>query len=250
LALITGYFLDRFVNGSSVVALLWPRLAFAVFSLAGLCLTVALPIAIHDVLPGEEALSLLGLIPLAAGIFCVLALARERRKRAALGFAVGSAALVLGIFAVGAPQVARHQKSAALLATVRERVGDTPLASFGCLEPTWVFYSGQRIEELAFDEKPLGTRSWIQVGSAWQRKPAVTVREWLAARPESAIITSEEHADTLRPLLPSNYRVIAEASYFLQNQKLLVFAATAPAVEVPARLSAHAAPVPRNAQRN
>ena len=139
-------------------------------------------------------------------------------------FAGGAAAFVSLVMAVGTQRVDAHQRNVEILLAVKQYLGNVPLASYGCLEPSWVVYTGQPIEELVMDERQNTSQAWVEVADNWIPKPAVTVTRLLERHPSPAIVTSDEHVEALRAALPPDFRVVAECPYFLRDRQLLILA--------------------------
>src|SRR5262245_61230660 len=148
LALLVGNYVDRWTRRSAAVAGGWLWASFGCLSLAGLAITIGVPLAAKEYVPGEEWSGLIGLTPLAGGAAC-LGLAAARNLRAAAGvFAATAVTFVTLVFAIGAQRIDRHQSSQVVLAAIRANSRQPVVASYKILEPTWVFYLEQPIVEL------------------------------------------------------------------------------------------------------
>ena len=93
------------------------------------------------------------------------------------------------------------------------------LASYGCLESSWVYYAGRPVYELgpnAMATDPDPDRKF------WQPKPRLSVRQFAEVNPDSPLITTAEDLPALQQQLPEEYEIVAEADYFLKNKKLLL----------------------------
>lgn len=224
IALLTGCFVDAWASGRLDMPRYWPRLALGVYALVGLALVLALPPLARRLFPGEEWLAVLGAVPLLAGVVAMALTFARRSQTAATLFAGSAVAFTLLLMSVAAQRVDAHQRNLTMLRAVKHCLGDVPLASYGCLEPSWVFYTGQPIEELVMDEGRANSQAWIEVGRQWQPKPAVTVQRLLEQRSPTAIITSDQHLETLSAILPPDFCVVADGPYFLRNRRLLVLA--------------------------
>src|SRR5262245_43827954 len=109
LALLAGNYIDRWSRQSAAVAGRWLIAAFACLALTGIGIAAAVPIAVKDILPGEEWLGLIGLVPIAGGIVCI-AFALIRSYRAAAGsFAFTAITFTALLFAVALGRIDRHQ---------------------------------------------------------------------------------------------------------------------------------------------
>ena len=104
-ALLVASFISAWSVGTSCVASMWPRAAFACLGLVGALIVVAIPFIAVRFLPGEQWLASLGLIPLITAVIGILLIRRSARTQAAVVFAAGAVALTTGMFAVGAARV-------------------------------------------------------------------------------------------------------------------------------------------------
>src|SRR4051812_21487795 len=68
LALLVGDYIDRWSRQAASVAQGWLIAAFSCLAIVGIAVAVAVPLAAKQMLPGEEWLGLIGLIPLAGGV--------------------------------------------------------------------------------------------------------------------------------------------------------------------------------------
>ncbi len=223
LALITGSFAFHWTRKKAIGSAHWRRLALGVLALIGLALVIGLPIAAHRFVPGEEWLGAIGLIPLLGGLLAWFLMERGL-QRAAVSVFAGSAVLLTTLaFGMVAQRVSRQQQIPQLLAAIEEP-GAPPiqLASFGLLEPTWVFYGDRPITELAASGAAEWLGGWVEVAGRWKPKPPLGIRDIRAAEENWVIITTDEHHDRLRSLLPDDFQVLAHVPYFLKNQHVLL----------------------------
>jgi hypothetical protein len=162
------------------------------------------PLAAKRYLPGEEWLGLIGLTPLAGGVAC-LGLAAARNYRAAAGvFGAAAVTFVVLVFAIGGDRASRHQQAPQLMAALAARSPAAELASYGLLEPSWVFYSGRPVRELK--------RVTPEANEA---------AAFLATSPHAYLITTEKRLAQIAPLLPSGTTVIYAVPYFLKDEQLV-----------------------------
>jgi 4-amino-4-deoxy-L-arabinose transferase-like glycosyltransferase len=207
LALLAGDYVDRWTRQAAAVAGGWLWAAFGCLTLAGIAITIGVPLAAQHYVPGEEWLGLIGLTPLAGGAAC-LGLVMARNFRAAAGvFAAASVTLLTLIFALGAQRVDQHQMSHVLLTGIRANSHHPTVASYSILEPSWVFYLGQPIVEL---------RSSPQASAKQQ------LAAFLAQQPEGFVITTRSRLDDILRFVPHDVGVVAEAPLFLKRGSLVV----------------------------
>ncbi len=201
-AALTGWFVDTRLTGERAVRRGWLLAAFAIVALAGLGIALALPVAASRFLPGEESLGLLGLILACGGIAAMAALRKERRWAAMTAFAVSAALFAVAAFGVAADRVSRHQEFGRLAEMLRAQPR-APLAAFNCLEPSWVFYTGRRVQ-------------WFSP------RDVNALRDFLSDSPAGYVITTEEDYRRLTPDLPSEIQVLDRVPYFLEGTDLVL----------------------------
>lgn len=223
-AILIGAFVDRWLAGKLLVARWWPAVAFFVLTLVGLGLMLGANFAATKFLPGEELLMYLGLIPIIAGAVALLAhlFGSERRWTAGM-LAVSFAALTTLIFALGAQRVDAHRQDQQLLTAIFAREPKPKLASFGILEPSWVYYAKQPIAELPkrdpHAEAPAKspTKQMVLHAKMNNNKQAVT---FLKSDPAAYMITTQSHYLLLKAELPADIQVVAEQPQFATQFKL------------------------------
>jgi 4-amino-4-deoxy-L-arabinose transferase-like glycosyltransferase len=203
-ALATGAFLDRWLAGVQAAAAWWMKAAFGVLAAVGAALMIGLCIAIALVLPGDEILAAIGLVPLVGGVGGLLLVYRERRQAAVIWTACGAAVLALAAFGPATMHVDRHQVSESIIRDIAARI---PLAerpeilAYRNLEPSVVFYAGTRVPILM---------SAGEVAATFRR----------SARPFALI--HEEDWSEIRTALPADAVVLSEYSRFLKPGRILV----------------------------
>ncbi|MGB9688024.1 ArnT family glycosyltransferase [Thermogutta sp.] len=166
-ALVTAWWLDAWLRGSesnrrSPYAVAW------ILTGSGLVVAVAIPIAAHIFLPGEEILGILGLVWLAGGVACLLALRRGQRLGFMVALATAAWVFVVGLFGVAAVRVSCHQRFDYLAGILRELRTSSQepvtVAAYDSLEPSWVFYLGQPIQFLPASQGPDRIRDLAKSG--------------------------------------------------------------------------------------
>ncbi len=211
LALLAGNYIDRWSRQTAAVAGRWLLAAFACLALAGIGIAAAVPLAAKDILPGEEWLGLIGLIPIAGGIICT-AFALTRSYRAAAGsFAFSAVTFATLLFAVAVGRIDRHQTNHLLWQAIYAHSRAPQVASYRILEPSWVFYGNREVHEIT--AAPPGG----------PRLAAEQAAQFLAGSGDCYLITTRQRLTELSPLLPPNVEIVAQTPYFLKrNQELIV----------------------------
>jgi 4-amino-4-deoxy-L-arabinose transferase-like glycosyltransferase len=226
LALLTGCFLHRWSTGRSAAAAWWPRLALGTLALVGLGITFTIPLLAREFLPGEMSLGVLGLIPLAGGLAALLLTSRGRVPAAAAAVAATALLFTTTLFGLGVWRVDRHQQNHVLLAAIDQRGGAPQVGAFGCLEPTWVFYGGRPITELARTSSGADAPAEVILpgspAAPLVRKPQPDAAEFFGTGRERMIITTDQHWAELQQQLPPEATVLAECPLFLRSKRLLL----------------------------
>jgi 4-amino-4-deoxy-L-arabinose transferase-like glycosyltransferase len=210
LALLSGDYVDRWTRQAAAVAGGWLVAAFACLALVGGGIAIGLPLAIKDILPAEQWLGLVGLVPLAGGIVCIGLASARSYKSAAAAFSFTAMAFAVLLFAFALERVDRYQSTPVLLKAIHARSANPQVASYKVLEPSWVFYGGRPVHEFAGAQ--------VVGGNA----VATQAAHFLATTPEGFLITTEPKSRELSALLPPNIGVIAEQPYFLRKGQRLV----------------------------
>lgn len=203
LALLAACFVYRMVRGSPQVSPAWFTAAFGTAALVGAVFCIALPVAASMFIPGEEALGAIGAILLVGGATCIVLSRRGRTRQAAFVYAGTALAFTTLLAAVVTQRVDRHQQMHVLLETIDAHSSEPQVASFGCLEPTWVFYGRRPIRN--FD------------GSLDD-----DVTAFVRADGDSFVITTEAKHLEVEDRLPSDVRVLAKVPYFLRDRTLVL----------------------------
>ena len=217
LALLTGCFVRHWTQGIAAGWRGWQTGAIVTLGAVGLVLAVALPLAAHWLLPGEEWLGLVGLLPLLGALLALRFQRSERYLAAARTFAVTAVAFTTAMFGWAVLRVDRHQQNQRLLAEIDRAGGNPQVGAFGRLEPTWVFYGGRPIDELTLDPAVATAPT-----GPWKPKRRPLAADFFGAGRDRFIITSDRHWDRLRAWLPPQAAVLAECPLFLRRERLLL----------------------------
>ena len=201
-ALLTGHFVDRLLTGKSAVGRYWPAVSFSALALAGMGTCIAIPAVAQRYLPGDQWLAILGIAPLAGGIAGLVLWRQSRLPAAMIGLTVSAAALVLGVFGLGAHVASGHVQGQRLLAAAAEAAQSPELGSYKVLEPSWVYYGRRPIREL-------------------HGRPSEAA-DFLSANPNRLLITTERRWQAIRRASGDDLTVLARADHFLHDQQLVL----------------------------
>lgn len=217
LALLTGFVLHAFVTRAQAVTI-WYRLALATFVVSGIGMVVGMVYVGGKYLENDYRLVLLGMIPILGGGVGLYFLQKSNRRSAVGAFVIAALVLAIGIFGFGTVVVDKHKTTDKVFDKVKEL--DQPLATFGVMESSWVFYSDRQVYELV---TPLAAnkrrRQTLERKQPWHRTPWVTPEFFIAQNPEALILTTEARVEALLRRLP-RHEVIDSTEYFLKEDRL------------------------------
>jgi len=217
LALLVGQYIDRWSRNRDAIAGRWLLAAFSVLAIAGVAITNLVPLAMKDVLAGEERLAFFGLIPVAGGLLCCGLAAIKDYRAAAAAFGVTAVAFVTVLFAIGTERISHHQTSDRLFQAARAQSALARIASYKVLEPSWVFYGGHHIQEFGATQAGHDTNPMSQASH-------------FLLYEDSFLITTDDRLPELAPALPPGVGVVAGTPYFLKaGRRLLLIGRQSPA---------------------
>jgi len=218
LAMLTAACLVKWSRQRALLPRGWMTAAFATALAVGVVIAVGLGIAGHKFI-SQPALAVVGVPVAVAGALGLLFHFKGQPSKSIIGFAVCAGVFALALFGYATGQIADLQNNQNILSHVRTLPTDAKLASYGCLESSWVYYAGRPVYELGADvtaTDPDPDRKF------WQPKPRLSVRQFAEVNPNSPLITTAEDLPALQQQLPEEYEIVAEADYFLKNKKLLL----------------------------
>jgi len=218
LAMVTAACLVKWARQPALLPRGWMTAAFVTALVVGVVIAVGLGIAGHKFI-SQPALAVVGFPVAVAGALGLLLHFKGQPSKSIIGFAVCAGVFGLTLFGYATGQIADLQNNQNILSHVRTLPTNAKLASYGCLESSWVYYAGRPVYELGPNEittDPDLDRKF------WQPKPRLSVRQFAEVNPDSPLITTAEDLPALQRQLPGKYEVVAEADYFLKNKKLLL----------------------------
>ncbi len=219
LALLTGICLDRWIARASRVGNGWFALGTSGLVTGGVFVAVALYFVGDKVLEGDWRVALVG-VPLIIGGAVATGLTIRDRRAMAMGVFVPTAvAFVVGMFGIGTGWVDQHRQTEQLWSAVERQMPAARLATFRCLESSWVFYAGRPIHELEPD--PSRAATTMDRTKSWKKKPWVTPQTF-AAEPDALIVTTDEHVAELESLLQADVEIIESVPFFLKPDRRLL----------------------------
>ncbi len=206
LAVLVGCFMVRWIRGTARIAGYWLWLSLGSLTIAGIAQLAVIPIVARNLLPGDEWLGGIGLILILGAALGFVFLWNGRRNWVASSFAATAVVNAVVFFGLITVRVDRHQESHLLFDEIARRSDQPQLASFGCLESTWVYYARRPIRELSLNEND----------------PASFVGLFLTDNPEPFVITTQEQFARLEEHLPPEIGVVKTVKYFLKDERLIL----------------------------
>tara|TARA_B100001123_G_scaffold267448_1_gene297727 strand:+ start:5168 stop:7015 length:1848 start_codon:yes stop_codon:yes gene_type:complete len=214
LALLTSCFFEHWRSRESQVSAYWPQAAFISLGVVGVAMLLALPVAAHYFLPGEEWLAAVGGIPLLGAVFGFWLSRRGQVRVAQYAMATTAVCLTTVFFAWATVRVDQRRRDLGLLSMLARQDPASELGAYGVLEPSWVFYARRPVVELA-KEHP-GSRS---------------IGAFLAAE-HRYVITTRDRVAEVQKIAP-RVAVLYRSPYFLKGEELVVLGSAATAPRLP-----------------
>lgn len=225
LAILAGVFVRAWRTATDFRRV-WLQVGLGNLVAVGVVLLLAIPFVASRFLPGSQWLAGIGLIPIAGGLACWQLYSQARHKPATTVLAVTAMAFSVCLMGVFATEIGRHRRYEPLFEHLARH--DGPVAAFGHLEPSWVFYTGCRIHEFGVTEQD-------------------RLLAFLKQYPEAVVVTTPariEESNRLHCL--ENAELLCETEYFLRDRPLLLLRPRATASTVTAgRTANHGQDLPR-----
>lgn len=238
LAIVTADFLDAWLAAPSVFGQWWLRSGAATLIVVGLGIIVGIAVAAPYVLPGEEAIGLVGLTLVAGGALMYWWTRRQRWAWILPTFGATSVVFLTSMFGLAALRVDRHQNAKPLLAAVRAELRDDAtssgrsprgenssirpvveaespgdlsaarLAAYRFLRESTVFYAGCQVE---YCDRIESLRRAVDEGEQQADKPLY-------------LFTHAVFLPEIEQALPGRFRVVARQREFLRKGEVVVLA--------------------------
>jgi 4-amino-4-deoxy-L-arabinose transferase-like glycosyltransferase len=150
LALVTARFLHEWTMSAVGTGMVSFRHCLRALSFVGVVIMVGIPIASTILFPGEQLLSLIGVVPLVGGAIAYLATLQEQRTRALRVICVTAVTLAVLVVGIAPLRVGQHLDSPKLADAARLISGsDRPtMATIDAYAPSLIFYAKKPVEGL------------------------------------------------------------------------------------------------------
>jgi 4-amino-4-deoxy-L-arabinose transferase-like glycosyltransferase len=199
-ALLLGWHIDRWLRGTSCTPQIWYTVGFATMATVGLALLIGIPMALPNSVRYAIPMAFAGLFPLLFGVVAIVGMRTISARLAPYLLVLSAVGINLSIFAGSTSVVGSVQQIRALLAKI-PAPGMVARASYGHLEPTWVYYGDQPIREISAED-------------------LTAVSMFFDSHPGGILLVAEPN---LRPIQSQigDYEVVAAVEEFLKPRKLL-----------------------------
>ena len=224
LAILAASGLYRIANQASLVPAFWIKASFVSLALSGLAIGGGLLFAATKFFPGESWLGAIGLIPLIGGTACFWFFVHGKPATSVFTSCLTATLFAVCFFGVATVRISSHQQSQVVLSPIAELPESTKVATYRCLESSWVYYAKRPIFELSTAPANSLDPAGMEREKRWRAKPRLTPEQFVGSNPDAVFVTTAEHVEELSARLPSDYEIVASTDYFLRDRKLLLLA--------------------------
>lgn len=223
LAMLAAGFVYHLQRSTTIASERWLRIGLSILGIVGLVLLIGLPIAATFFLPGEQLLGAVGLIPLVGAIVCFMFLRGGKRKQMVISFATMALLMVVSIFGLGVSSVDRHRHGFALLESVQKDRPGARIGAYGGVEPSLVFYAGQRIEPLVIDPPETEQQPAQPAARKFSSSPPrSTIVAFLQQNQDGVLLTRRRYYHLIADVLPADVEILGEVPRFLKRDDSLM----------------------------
>lgn len=233
LAILTGWFLTHLgAQGSNSFPESLRKLSAAGLLLSGIAITIALVVLGERWLAGNRLLALIGMIPVTGAAILLWLPAPQAKQFTSTVFLGTAVTFAIATFGIGAVVVDRHRTDIAFFEDLSANPSPV-IATWGCLESSWVYYSGKSIYQLTEAEQPW---PWSESREKfWTPKDWPSPEQFAAAFPDAPMVTTSRRKDELLQRLP-DYSPVKSGKWFLHDEDLVLIRRNIPAGERSTRL--------------
>ena len=222
LAMLTAFCVMRWLPSLKTIGIRWQYAALGTFIFAGIITSVGLGIASSKFFPQIGWIAGLGLIPIIGGAIAIYFHRSGQTNPALITTTVASVLFCTFMFGICTVAVDSTRQTHLVLNEVRNGSTEDAVATYHCLESSWVFYAQRPIFELHRGRKSIDTPETLDREAFWKKKPVVTPEDFIAAAPNAMFITTDKHAEELLSRLPSEFAIKTQTPFFLKQDENLV----------------------------
>jgi 4-amino-4-deoxy-L-arabinose transferase-like glycosyltransferase len=228
LAILTGWFLSQIKTGNATsITELFRKLSATSLLLSGLAITVALVVLGERWLDGNRMMALIGLIPVTGAAVLFWMPTQHGRHFSGVVYLGTAVAFTVATFGIGAVVIDRHRTDIAFFEGLREDPSPV-FATWGCLESSWVYYSGKSIYQLTEADQPWPWRESRE--QFWTPRDWPSPGQFAEAFPDAPLVTTSHRKDELLARLP-DYEAVESCEWFLHDEELVLVRRKEPAGE-------------------
>lgn len=206
IACCVGLFVADWIRHQARIPDFWVRWAWAFLVASGIGLCIGLPMGLAQLVPGNEWIGLIGLVPLTGGVLAWACHSLASRQAAGICWGATAAATVGLLVAVGPAILGGSGGTRDLLACLPSDGIAQPIASYRA-PPSTSFYAGR-----------LADRGSV----VWLEEPA-EVAAFLARHPGAPLVVDGRFAESLASTLPAHYRRLRESTTLPESRHLILF---------------------------
>ncbi len=204
LAILTGCFLQAWIERAEAAARHVMPIATSIFLGVGVAMLAVLPWVAAATLPASRSLPWSDYAQPAGGILCWRLMARGRRRSYLAVFATASVLFIATVFGWAAVRIDRHQHSRPLMEEVRrDSPAEPQIAGFKYCDASTVYYARGPIVEC---------------------NDAGKLNEFLARSPHAYVVTTGDELQNLETSMPGQWRIVARRPRFLAKGEIVVVA--------------------------
>lgn len=222
LAILTAFCVLRWLPQIQSVGIRWQYAALGTFILAGTLTSAGLGIATQKFFPQIWWIATLGLVPMVGGAIAIYLHRTGKSQPALIATTAASIIFCVFMFGIGTVAVDSTRNTQMVLDEVRDQQPEVAIATYHCLESSWVFYAKRPIFELQRGNVSTATAHSLKRETFWKKKPVIRPEDFVVENPASVFITTDEHAEELIGRLPPEYAVSKETDFFLKEDRKLV----------------------------
>ena len=231
LGLLAGFLFQRLTERATSFPTTLYRYGLICLPICGLLLSVGLFFVGQHFLEQRWGIALVGLIPLLGGSVAYWCFWKSKFRESTVAFGATAVLLMIGIFGFVTVAVDQQQQSHRILDRLRGDNQTVPVATFRCLESSWVYYSRQSIYELS--DIPCG-ESWVEPREkTWKAKDRPSPEQFAAAHENALFITTDRDLDELLARLPQGYQELERVPYFLRDKEMVLVGSVAETANEP-----------------
>ncbi len=220
-AILTGHAVSLWSRGLNRIGAGWYRVAVWVLMASGAGLAVGVAL-VGQKLGANPVLLSLPAVALVAGAAIALWTRREPGRHARLTSAMIAAAALLfqaGLFGLAAREIDRTRTTGGIINAIRSAQPGTTIATYRCLESSWIYYGQKPIHELSLPGEPVNATART---ADWQPLPRMAPESIADLPTEALVLVPAEHFDELTSRLRAPAEKVEEAPDFLRDRQLVL----------------------------